>query len=298
MKNIFEKFLITVLLATSTLLGLSFWLNVKFHFNLFSLAHWNTLAKLQASQTPIDKGFYISIGVAIFIFLFCLVVIITHRHTPISHTQQIQKTVVKPIAQPVVQSTKEPVTEAQPSVLMARPPRLNLPKNMAEVVAAKHNAPASAPQQTTKTSMGNETSPYNSVLSEIFSDAGYVVKKLPTISGFTPNLFAIANNEILWFGGVDCDKEIIKKTINKLQDTFRETLEDIPINIFSFILDTNNRYNHETDADSELEIFHSVDECRQFIMEHRATEIPESDKENFQAYSEYIDTIIQYIKNI
>lgn len=297
MKNIFEKFLISVLLATSVLLGLSFWLNVKFHFNLFSLAHWNTLAQLQASHTPVDKAFYISVGVAIFIFLFGFVIIITHRHNSNVKTIPQQKNAeIQPIQQ-TAQQTASP--QQQPSVLMTRPPRLNLPKNMAQVVAAKHNENSTQQQQTQpQTATNNGISPYNPLLAEIFSDAGYIVKKLPSISGFTPNLFAIGGNEILWFGGVDTDVQTIKSTINKLQETFRETLEDIPINIFSFIIDTTNKYSHENDADNETEIFHSVDECRQFIMEHSAPEIPEDEKENFQAYSEYIDTVIQYVKNL
>ncbi|MBR5904017.1 MAG: hypothetical protein IKZ49_00610, partial [Alphaproteobacteria bacterium] len=143
----------------------------------------------------------------------------------------------------------------------------------------------------------NNVNPYNSILSDIFNNAGYVVKKLPTILGYTPNLFAIGGNEILWFGGVDCDIETIKKTINKLQDTFHETLEDVPINIFSFILDTQNKYTKEN-ADNETEIFHDIEECRQFISEHNAPVISDDDEDSFKAYSEYIDTIIQYIKNI
>ena len=68
MKKQFEHFLLSVLLGTSVLLALTFWLNIKFGFNCLSATHWATLASLQASQTPINKDFYLSIGVAIFVF--------------------------------------------------------------------------------------------------------------------------------------------------------------------------------------------------------------------------------------
>jgi len=303
MKNIFEKFLISILLATSVLLGLSFWLNIKFHFNLFSLNHWNTLAQLQASHTSIDKAFYISICIAIFIFMFGLVVILTYKHAQKENIKPIH-TETKPenipasqIQQQSAVSEEHTIPEQQPSVLLTRPPRLNLPKNMGQVAAAIHNNNQQIQPQSQPKSNIQNTNPYNSTLSEIFSNAGYVVKKLPTILGYTPNLFAIGGNEILWIGGVDCDIETIKKSINKLQETFRETLEDVPINIFSFIIDTKNIYT-KANTDNETEIFHDIEECRKFIMEHSAPEIKDDEQDGFNAYSEYIDTIIQYIKNI
>ena len=61
------------------------------------------------------------------------------------------------------------------------------------------------------------TNPYNQIISEIFSNNGYVVKPNPTIVGFTPNLFAIGNNEVLWIGGVDCDEQKMTSAIEKLQ---------------------------------------------------------------------------------
>ena len=75
MKNKFEHILLSILLGLTVLLGLSFWLNTFFNFNIFCPAHWDELAKLQASQIPINHNFYISIGVAIFIFAFGLFVI-------------------------------------------------------------------------------------------------------------------------------------------------------------------------------------------------------------------------------
>ena len=56
-----------------------------------------------------------------------------------------------------------------------------------------------------------------------------------------------------------------------------------------------NKYNSNNNA---LMIFKSIDELKEFIKQNPADEITENDRESFDSYSEYIDTIIQYIKNI
>jgi hypothetical protein len=45
-------------------------------------------------------------------------------------------------------------------------------------------------------------------------------------------------------------------------------------------------------------VFHTTDEIRDYISQHPADSVDESDQEGFDAYSEYIDTIIKYIKNV
>ena len=69
MRNKIERILLSILLGTSILLGLSFWLNMKFGFNLFLNEHWHKLSELQATHTPINPWFYVSIEIAIFLFL-------------------------------------------------------------------------------------------------------------------------------------------------------------------------------------------------------------------------------------
>ena len=45
-------------------------------------------------------------------------------------------------------------------------------------------------------------------------------------------------------------------------------------------------------------VFKSVDELKTFVQNNPADKLTEDDQENFAAYSEYIDTILQYVKNI
>ena len=283
MKNKFEHILLSLLSGLSVLLGLTFWLNITFNFNIFSGNHWAELSKLQAMHIPISSGFYVSIAIAIFIFLSGLFVIYgdeiknirTHKHTNQTTINEIKKT-------DYVSTTIE----------QSRPPRLNLPKNISEIAAQKNaqqqNQNFSKPQQDDSPSMN----PYNPILSDIFMSNGYVVKKNPVITGFTPNLFAIADDETLWIGGVDTNVETMIRAITKLQSVFQETLEDIPININAFIIDTLNQIGQN---DSVM-IFKSIDNLRAYINQNPAPEITDEKLENFDAYSNYIDTIIQYIK--
>ena len=288
MKNKIERFLLSLLFGLTILLGLAFWLNTFFNFNLFYRGHWDKLAKLQASHMPINNNFYISIGVAVLLFVFGLF-FIYRKGTKSAKPQQVY--VAQPQINNIQQIQKPSINEN--IIQMNRPPRLNLPNNMAQIVSQQHTATG----QTTKRNDNTQsTNPYTSMIGEIFSANGYLVKPNPTIKGFTPNVFAIANNEILWIGGIDCDIEKIKTSIEKLQSVFKTTLEDIPINTNGFILDTMNKYNQS--SIDNIFIFKSIDELKNFITEHPAAKIEDEDKENFDSYSEYIDTIIQYIKNL
>ena len=189
-----------------------------------------------------------------------------------------------------VQNIQMQITEpdVQTPVNMTRPPRLNLPKNMANVAAEHHNN-ASIQNQAVY-----DRNPYTEKINEIFTNNAYLVKKNPTINGFTPDLFAIGNNEVLWIGAVDCDIDKMSMIIKKLQSVFQETLPDIKITIYSFILDNKHRY----ESRDNIFVFHDINDLAKFISESQGAEIPPEDQENFDAYSEYIDTIIQYVKNI
>ena len=199
MRNKFEHFLLLLLLTTSILLGLSFWLYTIFGFNLFYHEHWSELARLQASHQPIDIKFYISIIVAILIFVICTYLIYTPDYKKIKKQKavtHIQTKPQEPAQQPVV-STPEPEKFDDspipiPRTPASRPPRLRLPSNMAEIVA-KRQSENQIPKNT------NE----NQQFEKIFSDNGYVIKPNPRISGFTPNLFAIGTDEIVWIGAAD-----------------------------------------------------------------------------------------------
>jgi len=296
MTNKFERILLSILIGTSVLLGLSFWLNIIYGFNLFYSVHWAELAKLQAKHAQISTGFYISICVAILIFVFGILFLYIPRfqHKP---KQKIIEQQHKEQPKPTLQASNEEtnisnIPVPQPGISMSRPPRLNLPTNMAQIVAQKNQQQNIQPTQT----INNSVNPYNAILEQVFTEHGYTLKPNQKISGFTPNLFAIAPNEILWIGGIDQDIIKLQSATNKLQSLFQETLEDITIHINAFMLDT---MNNQPNIDSVL-IFKSIEELKEFLDKNPVEQIQDGDtldKNNFDAYSEYIDTIIQYLKS-
>ena len=250
--------------------------------------HWNELAKLQASHIPVNTKFYISIIVAVLILAIGLFIINFQKKPNIKTEPKIvhNTPVVKP--EPA-QTKKEPVPEP-PVVMAARPPRLNLPKNIAEIAAKKYEEKISGQ----KSSMGPAENPYNKVLAQIFSENGYILKPNITIEGLTVNLFAIGNNEMLWLGAIDCEIDDLIRAANKLDSIFKETLEDITIHMNVFLLDTLKKYP----ANDSIMIFHDIEEVKQIVSENPADKIEDSEQESFNSYSEYIDTIVQYIKNL
>ena len=295
MKNKFEHLLLATLLGIAVLLGLSFWLDLIFGFNLFFKEHWDELARLQASHIPIAHGFYISIIFAVVLFIFGLYLI--YIPSIIRKTHKTKVAVTTPISN-TTPKTSEEIKKNPPAetpILLTRPPKLNLPKNMAQIVAQRQTQTANQTSQQ-KTSITNDgtSNPYNPMLAEIFSENGYVVKPNPTISGFTSNLVAIGPNEVFWIGAVDVTPDKLNSAITKLRDVFETTLEDIPINIRAFIIDNLNQYQ----SNDEISVFKSLDELKKFVSENPSDTIPEEEVDSFGSYSEYIDTIIQYIKNI
>jgi len=240
MRKQFEHILLTLLIGTTVLLGLTFWLNTNFGFNLFSTEHWDMLASLQASGQQIDKKFYVSIGAALLILFVCLNIIYRpgfkknqkkiETPAPVSHihiTPIENKTSDTPLLTPPPLSTSvpdspeidiKPVEEPNPpapvpnDIQLTRPPKLHLPKNMAQVAATQY-----AQQMQSATPPADR---YDSELKQIFTDNSFIVKKNPRIAGLVPNLFAIGVGEIVWIGGVDCDIAKLKTAIEKLESTF------------------------------------------------------------------------------
>ena len=302
MNNKIERLLLSFLLGISILLGLSFWLHTFFGFNIFFKEHWDELSRLQALQIPIAKGFYISIGFSIFLFVFGMYLIYMPSIKWIHKKALKKESKITPESQPMAKTEKkeeQPEPEPTNNFSLSRPPRLNLPKNMEKRAAARHeelkNAPATA-TATAATQKNNteSVSPYNSVLAKIFTDNGFTVKQTSLVAGFTPNLFAIGPNEVIWIGGVDANIDALNKAIEELKSIIQTSLDDVEIYINAFMIDTLGQYQ----SNDSVTVFKSIDELKELIQNNPADALTDENKENFVAYSEYIDTILQYVKNI
>lgn len=313
MRNRLDNILLGTLWLLAATLGTSFWLNTKFGFNIFSAPHWQYLAYLQASKTPVAASFYISLGVAIFITIFGLYFLIQPKFRkivlPIIKVKKVNEkpqsrvdikpetpstqsdaseiiTMPKPEQQPAQQIQPIPVAAPQNNPL--RPPHLNLP-----TTNSYSAAPVTQPATATNTSSGNDAD--NSALREIFSQNGYIVKTNPYINRWRPNLLAIGTNEVLWIGAVGATTTQVRAAIDKLNQIFSDTLDDVYISINGFSI---NAPDAQTTEFQDILLFNTINDLDAYMTQHPNSQPTAEEQENFDAYSEYIDTVIGYIGNL
>lgn len=310
MKNHLDNFLLGLLWLLACTLGVSFWYNTKFGFNIFSIPHWQYLGTLQASGAPVNSWFYISMVIAVIIMMGGLYIILRPRFRKIKLAKPEEVIIEDKIDQtpapvsPVSDTTTAPMT-------MVRPPRLESSR-MNNTIGTNNPAPLPPAVQSTPSlpviPAAMATAPNVSVpmitennavksgdfadIEKIFSDAGYLVKKPPKIQTLRPALYAIGHNETVWIGAVGIEPARLKSAINALNEIFVETLEDIDINIHGFVISPRPDANGVDTSD--ILIFNSVNDLSDYMQEHPADPIPDGDKSDFDAYSEYIDTVSDY----
>lgn len=299
MKYRIDNMLLGLLWLLVVTLGACFWFNTMFGFNLFVGAHWQYLAYLQAAQTPVKPSFYISLVFISAIMICGLYVIMRPRFRKIR----------LPIMRITTRKKDAPVSDApaaQPTPALAqmtathtpaRPPRLNaatlggMPTMAANSAAQQPNAARTATPPTPTGPSDIEIAQ----ITEIFKSAGYTTKNPPRINGNRMSLLAIGTNETLWLGAHGIATTDMRRAIDKLNDVFSDTLDDIYINVNGFVIGAPDAATAEFD---DILMFNDVDGLREYITAHPNAPLPDDDNGNFDAYSEYIDTVINYIGKI
>ncbi len=306
MKNKLDNILLSILWLSASTLVACFWFNIKFGFNIFSNAHWRHLAYMQANQTPVNTTFYLSIIVSILITIVGLYVLlrphfrkiilpIRDTHTP--SPEHTKKPIPRATHQPAPHTTNQSPTpvphQKLPETGISRPPHLNLSTpllNQTETVA-----PIAPPAPTTPTVRNvSETHQTNNwpEIGKIFEQAGYTLKKTPKISGLQTSLFAIGTDENLWIGAVGVETSALQAAIDSVQQIFSDTLDDIEINVHGFIISARDA---SAPTAPDILIFDSTDSLRNYMQEHQNTPPSTDDMENFEAFSSYISTVVEYL---
>jgi len=301
MKNKTNNILIVLLWLLAVTLGMDFWLNTKYGFNLFSLPHWQYLAYMQATAQPVKTSFYISFLLYVILVVFGLYILLQPRRRKIVLPvfDQTLSTEQKTAAQP--QYTSDTIQPAQPdsspmpvekprpyaAPTLNRPPRLNISP---VVRAPMPNVPLSSTSMTNTT---NHDQDYAEI-QEIFTSAGYLVKGAPKIKNIQTAVIAIGADEVLWIGAVGIKTSDMKKITDTLNGVFLDTLEDIEIHINAFVVNAVDT----SEEDSGIMTFETVDDLRTYIGEHKNETPADDEAENFDAYSAYIGTVIDYIRKI
>lgn len=304
MRNRTNNILIGLLWLLAISLGASFWFNTKFGFNIFSIQHWQYLAYMQASGQPVKTGFYISFLVIVVIAVFGLykllqpkrrdIVMPIYDNTPRpAQPQQMNQPVVQDVQQTKIEEPKLVAPEAPkpaPSTPgLARPPRLNIPQ-ITRTTAPTPRVPLSS--SITSTPKIDPEQEYADI-HEIFTSAGYIYKGSPRIKGVQTSVIAIGTEEVLWIGATGISNTDMQRAVDTLTGVFADTLDDIEINVNAFIVGATDNTDN-----SSIMNFATVDELRAFINEHKNIPLAEDEQENFDAYSGYIGTVVDYIGKI
>lgn len=278
-------------------LGACFWFNTMFGFNLFVGAHWQYLAYLQAAQTPVKPSFYISLVFISAIMICGLYVIMRPRfrkiRLPIMRIAARKKDAPVPDAPPAQPAPTQMVAPNMP----ARPPRLNA-ATLGGMPTMAGNSAAQQPNAARTATPPAPSGPSDieiAQITEIFKSAGYTTKNPPRINGNRMSLLAIGTNETLWLGAHGIATTDMRRAIDKLNDVFSDTLDDIYINVSGFVIGAPDAATAEFD---DILMFNDVDGLREYITAHPNAPLPDDDNGNFDAYSEYIDTVINYIGKI
>lgn len=312
MNNKLDKILLATLWLTASTLVTCFWFNIRFGFNIFSGAHWRHLAYMQATQTPVSGAFYISIIASVVITMFGLYMLIRPRFRKITlPARDIKKTAPTPQPTPTkkpaaaatpTQPTPQPApgpAPAIPEINLARPPRLNMgtpaPETAQTFTAPPPGATISPTAPVAPIAPAAQQMPAeNPELREIFESTGYTIKPTPHIS--TPiSLLAIGANETVWIGGTGITTDALKTLIDKMQQIFSDTLDDIEITVNGFIISAPDA---DTPSAPEILTFDSTDSLRNYMEQHSNPPLDPDDAENFDAFSSYMSTVVEYLGKI
>ena len=306
-----DKILLCILWLLAVTLGTSFVFNTIFGFNIFSAAHWQYLSYLQASKEPVSNVFYILLVILIFITIFGLYVLFVPRLRTIKfpkifkRNKQNQQTNV-PNNQTdsstldILPAEEQGVQVTRPqniNVTTMRPPRLHL-SIPTSTNTLKESSSTPYPQRQQNTAQTPATATKNadySEINDIFTQFGYTVKQAPRINGIQTALLAIGNEETLWLGTVGIKTTELRSMIDKISQIFSDTLDDIYINVNGFII---NAVDASTSESEDILMFNSISDLQEYLQTVPNPPLNEDEKENFEAYSEYIDTVLKYIGNL
>jgi hypothetical protein len=302
MRNKLDNLLLGLLWILVSLLGLCFWFNIQFGFNLLSSSHWQHLSYMQATRTPITPLFYISLVIGVLFILVGLYMVIRPKFRKIKLPTPQPDTQTQTQTQTQTTETPPPPATDEEEFSLSRPKRLTgtgldpIPEPTTTPVApaAPLTAPVAPPQTVAHQTVTPTSRPQQATypeINEIFESAGYTVKQAPRVKGTQTALLAIGSGETIWLGAVGIKTTTMHDIVESLQEVFYNTLEDVEITVHSFVI---NPQDMSAPAPDVL-TFATTDELRQYMQDHTNPPTDPDMVENFNAFSEYISTVVDYL---
>ena len=127
---------------------------------------------------------------------------------------------------------------------------------------------------------------------DMFTNAGYVISDLVRIDGKYPAIVAIGPNEKLFIATLINDFNTLQNVLKRLELCFADTLEGLDIDTHIFCVT-----NHEVNGiDNRITRFANTKALQKYLIAHKNVRpTTQQDKENFDAYAEYIGTAVEYL---
>lgn len=304
----FSNLLLGLLWLLTVTLATTFWMNIKYGFNIFSAAHWAYLSELQAYRTEIKMDFYISLIAAIIIGLTGLYLLArpkmrmffiepsqmpppsTGVDTPnILHRPKTNKSITEPA--PEQANNTAPRIAPQPNPARPISPmgtRQTVPTPNRATTAPHFNTPApkiTAPEPT--------AGPHIVEIGNIIENAGYIIKPCQRIGKLIKPVVALAYNQTVWVCAENVSVADMTDALQTIVTVFDDTLGDTAndMNVHGCIINTREPSNNQ----ELISVFGTIDEFREFINTHPNTKPTDYDPDLFDAISTYIGTVTNYI---
>ncbi|MFQ6777921.1 MAG: hypothetical protein ACLRFI_01320 [Alphaproteobacteria bacterium] len=264
--------LLGVLWFLASTLGMCFFINTAFNFNILSAEHWQYLSSLQASGENINIFFYISLCICISIIVIGLYIITISIYKTPKHTdeQTINKDTIY---------EQQQILEHEKKYL---PPRLNIPRGVN--ISAIQNQIKNI--ETQKNIQQQEQQNLDKILS-ILSNAGYQNQPIQTYKN-KKYIVSLGYDATMWLGVTNSDPDYITELQTKFTDIFNEFLEDTFITINTFIIFKTG----DTESQDILQ-FSSINEFEQYVSEK--PNINNSDEDDLPMFSQFISTVLTNI---
>ena len=127
---------------------------------------------------------------------------------------------------------------------------------------------------------------------DILLNAGYQISDLVRINGKYPTVIAIGTDEKLVLATLIDNNEILENVLKRIELCFADTLEGI--NIDTHILCVTS---HDIDSnDKRIIRFANIGAFEKYLTTHKSVRpTTQQEKENFDAYAEYINTAVTYL---
>lgn len=304
MRNKFNNILLGLLWFSVSTLGACFWFNSHYGFDIFSNAHWKHLAYMQAAQQPVKFSFYVSMIFSIIITIGGMYVLLRPRFRKITLPIRDTNSETKPVTHTVATTQTPAPTNTISEAGLTRPARLNIgtyvtapvgPAPVTQTPVIPATAPVTAPTLQFTPPAKNKTvdDAITLQMQEIFESTGYKNLQPPRISGLQTSVLALGTDENLWLGATDIETSTLAAAIDVMTQIFIETLEDIPIHIHGFVV---NAHDAEAPASDNILTFATLDDLREYMTTHQNTPLPADEAENFDAFVNYITTVIDYLR--